>query len=143
MKESVPILLVEDGKIDVQNVVRAFKKNRISNPLYVTRNGEEALAFLRGQPPYDNPIAAPQPGLVLLDINMPVMNGIEFLQVVKNDDDLRNIPVVVLTTSQEERDRLESFKLGVAGYIIKPVDFAKFVEAIRVIDLYWKLSELP
>ncbi len=143
MKDSVPILLVEDGKIDIKNVERAFYKNKITNPLYVTRNGEAALAFLRRQPPYANPIESPRPGLILLDINMPVMNGIEFLQAMKTDDALRDIPVVVLTTSHEERDRLESFKLGVAGYIIKPVDFAKFVEAIRVIDLYWKLSELP
>ena len=79
----------------------------------------------------------------MLDINMPVMNGIEFLHVVKNDETLKPIPVIVLTTSEEETDRIESFQLGVAGYIVKPVDFHSFVEAIRVLDLYWTLSELP
>ena len=143
MKDSVPILLVEDSKIDIKNVQRAFKKNKISNPLYVTRNGEEALSFLHNQPPHEDTNQSPRPGVILLDINMPVMNGIEFLQAIKADKELRKIPVVVLTTSREERDRLESFQLGVAGYIIKPVDFTKFVDAIRVIDLYWKLSELP
>ena len=143
MKNSIPVLLVEDSKIDIKNVERAFSKNKITNPLFVTRNGEEALAYLRREPPYDNPIDAPRPGIILLDINMPVMNGIEFLQTIKKSENFRDIPVVVLTTSQEERDRMESFLLGVAGYIIKPVDFPKFVEAIRVINLYWCLSELP
>lgn len=143
MKNTVPILLIEDNPIDVKTVKRAFKKNRIINPLFMVRNGEDALAFLRHEPPYTDPDTSPQPGLMLLDLNMPVMNGIELLQEIKADDELRRIPVIVLTTSREETDRVESFNLGVAGYIIKPVDFDKLMEAVRVIDLYWSLSELP
>jgi CheY-like chemotaxis protein len=143
MNNSVPILLVEDGKIDVENVKRAFKINKIINPLHVTGDGEEALDYLRRRPPYTDASTAPRPGVILLDINMPKMNGIEFLKVVKEDKDLRTIPVVVLTTSQEESDLVASYKLGVAGYIVKPVDFRKFVEAVKVINLYWSFCELP
>ncbi len=142
MKNEIPILLVEDDDVDAENVVRAFKKNKITNPLYITGNGEEALAFLHHTGSYSAPEKSPRPGVILLDLNMPVMNGIEFLTIVKADEDLRMIPVVVLTTSQEEGDRVESFKLSVAGYIIKPVEFDNFVKAISTIDVYWTLSEL-
>ncbi len=142
MKNEIPILLVEDDDVDAENVARAFKKNKMTNPLYITGNGEEALAFLRRKDPYTDSAKSPRPGIILLDLNMPVMNGIEFLKVVKADDDLKRIPVIVLTTSHEENDRVESFKLSVAGYIIKPVEFDNFVEAIRTINLYWTLSEL-
>ncbi|MCK5515650.1 MAG: response regulator, partial [Desulfobulbaceae bacterium] len=84
-----------------------------------------------------------KPGIILLDLNMPKMNGIEFLRIAKSDDDLKKIPVVVLTTSKEEQDKVSSFNLGVAGYMIKPVDYLKFVEVVKTIDLYWTLSELP
>ena len=135
MREGVPILLVEDDDVDAENVARAFKKNRISNTLYVAGNGEEALALLRDK----NSL---RPGIILLDLNMPVMNGIEFLEAVKADDDFKTIPVIVLTTSREECDRVESFRQSVAGYIIKPVEFEKFVEVVKTIDLYWTLSEI-
>lgn len=144
MTGSFPILLVEDDQVDVMTVKRAFREAKITNLLFVVGNGEEALNFLRHGGAYakpDNP--APRPGIILLDLNMPVMDGIEFLKIVKNDDDLKRIPVVVLTTSTEESDRLKSYDFSVAGYIAKPVDFKKFVEAIRIIDLYWTLSELP
>ncbi len=142
MKNEIPILLVEDDDVDAENVTRAFKKNKITNPLYITGNGEEALAFLRHEGTYSDQTESPRPGLILLDLNMPVMNGIEFLKIIKADDDLKMIPVVVLTTSQEESDRVESFKLSVAGYIIKPVEFDNFVKAIETINVYWTLSEL-
>ncbi len=108
----------------------------MTNPLVHTVNGEEALAHLQN-PSNDRPC------VILLDLNMPRMNGIEFLKVTKTDASLRRIPVVVLTTSSEERDVVQSFRLNVAGYIIKPVDYRNFVEAIRTIDLYWTLSQLP
>ena len=142
MRDKAAILLVEDDKIDAKNVLRAFKENNISNPIYLTTNGEEALKYLRNDGEYGDPRDAPRPSLILLDINMPIMNGIEFLKVVKQDPSLRTIPVVMLTTSQEESDRVESYQLGVAGFIVKPVDFYSFVDAVRVIDLYWTLSEL-
>ena len=84
-----------------------------------------------------------KPGIILLDLNMPKMNGVEFLKIAKKDDNLKKIPVVVLTTSKEEQDKVDSFNLGVAGYMVKPVDYRKFVEVVKTIDLYWTLSELP
>jgi len=132
---SKPILLVDDDRVDVMTTKRALKDINVTNPVYTAGNGEEALELLREG---ENE----KPGVILLDLNMPKMNGIEFLRVIKNDDSLKRIPVVVLTTSKEEEDKVESFSLGVAGYMIKPVDYIKFVEVIRAINLYWTLSEL-
>jgi CheY-like chemotaxis protein len=131
-----PILLVEDDQVDVMTIKRALKEIHVMNPVVHMENGEEALAYLRKQ---DNE----RPCIILLDLNMPIMNGIEFLQVVKHDDQLRRFPVIVLTTSEEQQDKLNSFNLGVAGYMAKPVDYRQFVEVIRSIDLYWTISELP
>jgi CheY-like chemotaxis protein len=128
--------LVEDDRVDVMTVKRALKELHVTNELLVAGNGEEALSVLR-----DN--NARQPCIILLDLNMPKMNGIEFLRIVKQDSDLKKIPVVVLTTSKDEQDKLASFENSVAGYMIKPVDYTKFVETIRVIELYWTLNELP
>ncbi len=136
MRNGKPILLVEDDTIDAMTVKRAFKELKVNNPLAHALNGEEALAQLQQE-------ESEAPCVILLDLNMPKMNGVEFLKIAKDDPSLKMIPVVVLTTSNEERDIVESFKLGVAGYIVKPVDYRKFVEAIRTIDLYWTLSELP
>jgi CheY-like chemotaxis protein len=136
MRSSKPILLVEDDQVDAMTVKRALKDIHVTNRLDITNNGEEALAFLRNS---END----KPGIILLDLNMPKMNGIEFLKVAKKDDDLKKIPVVVLTTSKEDQDKVDSFNLGVAGYMIKPVDYLQFVEVVRTIDLYWTLSELP
>ena len=134
MKKS--ILLVEDDVVDVMTVKRALKDLKVTNPLIVAGNGEEALEYLRDG-------KNKKPGIILLDLRMPKMNGVEFLKVAKQDGALRSIPVVVLTTSQEDQDKVDSFDLGVAGYMIKPVDYQQFVEVIRTIDLYWTLSELP
>jgi len=136
MKSRKPILLVEDDRVDAMTVRRAFKDLKVTNPLVHSVNGEEALDYLRDD-------SNDRPCVILLDLNMPKMNGTEFLKVVKADSSLKRIPVVMLTTSQEERDIVESFELSVAGYIVKPVDYQKFVEAIRTIELYWTLSELP
>jgi len=136
MRNEKPVLLVEDDSIDAMTVRRAFKDLKLSNTLTHCINGEEAVNYLRGS-------EVEIPCVILLDLNMPRMNGIEFLKVIKQDDRLKRIPVIVLTTSNEECDVVESFRLCVAGYIVKPVDYKKFVEAIRTIDLYWTLSELP
>jgi CheY-like chemotaxis protein len=136
MRNAKPVLLVEDDSIDAMTVARAFKDLKLTNNLCRCTNGEEALAYLR-DPNHKEPC------VILLDLNMPRMNGTEFLKIAKSEDRLKSIPVIVLTTSNEERDVVESFRLSVAGYIIKPVDYKKFVEAIRTIDLYWTLSELP
>jgi CheY-like chemotaxis protein len=136
MRDSKPVLLVEDDTVDAMTVQRAFRDLKVTNPLAHAVNGEDALTRLRDK-------TSDRPCLILLDLNMPKMNGIEFLGIVKTDPGLKRIPVVVLTTSSEERDVVESFRLSVAGYIIKPVDYRSFVEAVRTIDLYWTLSELP
>jgi CheY-like chemotaxis protein len=136
VKNNKPILLVEDDRVDAMTVKRALKELKVTNRLDIAGNGEEALAFLKDE-------KNQKPGIILLDLNMPRMNGIEFLEIVKEDAILKRIPVVMLTTSKEEQDKIHSFDLGVAGYMIKPVDYLQFVEAIRTIDLYWTLSELP
>ncbi len=136
MRSSKPILLVEDDNVDVMTVQRALKDLNIKNHLVSTANGEEALEYLKNN---DNN----KPSIILLDLNMPKMDGIEFLKIVKADKALKKIPIVVLTTSSQEQDINESFKLSVTGYIVKPVDYAEFVEAISTINQYWTLSKLP
>jgi CheY-like chemotaxis protein len=128
------VLLVEDDTIDAMTVKRSLRELESPNPLHHVTNGEEALAFLRDP-------AKPRPGLILLDINMPRMNGIEFLNHAKTDPELCSIPVVVLTTSKEDTDRFNSFSKHVAGYMVKPVDYEQFVEVMRKIQAYWMLSE--
>ena len=136
MRNTKPILLVEDDRVDAMTVRRALKDINVVNRLDIVGDGEEALAFLR-DPENEEPC------IILLDLNMPRMNGIEFLTVAKQDEALKRIPVVVLTSSREEQDKVDSFNLCVAGYMIKPVDYQQFVEVMRTIDLYWTLSELP
>jgi CheY-like chemotaxis protein len=134
---SLNILLVDDDEIDVMNVKRAFDKNHITNPLYVAGNGLEALEKLRsgGIPPGRR--------IVLLDLNMPKMNGIEFLRKLRNDPALAPTPVVVLTTSNNERDKIAAFNLNVAGYLVKPVTFGEFSELMVTLNKYWTLVEMP
>jgi CheY-like chemotaxis protein len=131
------ILLVEDDEIDVMNVKRAFQKNNITNPLYVAGNGVEALQSLRsGTVPAHR-------RMVLLDLNMPRMNGIEFLRELRADPDLAPTPVVVLTTSNNDRDKVDAYGLNVAGYLLKPVTFADFAELMAALNKYWTLVEMP
>ncbi len=136
MKGKRPILLVEDDTIDAMTVNRALKDIHVSNKLINVSNGKAALEYLRNA---ENE----KPCIILLDLNMPRMNGIEFLEIAKHDEALKMIPVVVLTTSKEEQDKVDSFRLSVAGYMIKPVDYQKFVDVMRTINVYWTLSELP
>ncbi len=136
MRTSKPIMLVEDDSVDAMTVKRALKDLKVTNQMVHQTNGEEALSYLRLD---DNN----KPCVILLDLNMPKMNGIEFLKIAKADTVLRQIPVIVLTTSKDDRDKVESFKLSVAGYIVKPTDYKKFVDAMKTVDLYWSLSEMP
>jgi CheY-like chemotaxis protein len=131
------ILLVEDDDVDVMNVRRAFQRAHVSNPLHVASNGLEALDMLRGD---TIPLGR---RLVLLDLNMPRMNGIEFLRAVREDADLRSLPVVVLTTSNDERDKVDAYNLNVAGYLLKPVTFSDFVDLMAALNKYWMLVEMP
>ena len=136
MKGKMPILLVEDDIVDVKTVKRALKEIHVTNRVEIAGNGEEALEYLRDKD-------KEHPCIILLDLNMPRMNGIEFLKILKKDEDLKMLPVVVLTTSREDQDKVDSFKLSIAGYMVKPVDYHQFVEVIRTINIYWTLSELP
>ena len=131
-----PILLVEDDSVDVMTIKRALKEIHVINPVVAAENGEAALAWLSDP-------ASERPCIILLDLNMPVMNGIEFLQQVKADARFKRIPVVVLTTSEEQEDKVNSFEFGVAGYMAKPVDYRRFVEMMRSVDMYWTISEMP
>lgn len=131
------ILVVDDDDVDVMNIRRAFKKANITNPVWVASNGVEALAMLRdGTVPTRN-------RLVLLDLNMPQMNGIEFLREVRRDPELALLSVVVLTTSNEDRDKVEAYKLNVAGYLVKPVTLVNFVDVMVPLNKYWTLVEFP
>jgi len=141
LDNNVSILLVEDDEVDVMNVQRAFKKNHICNPVHVAGNGLEALDMLRGTNGVEK--LNPLPKIILLDINMPKMNGIEFLSELRTDADLRAASVFVLTTSDEEKDRIAAYDLHVAGYILKPVVPSKFMEAVKALDVFWSLIELP
>ncbi len=135
------ILLVEDDKVDVMNVQRSFEKANITNPLFVANNGLEALEILRNESTLVQ--MPPSRRLVLLDLNMPKMGGIEFLEVLRADSKLRATTVIVLTTSDQERDRIEAFNFNIAGYILKPVTFANFAEVMVALNRYWTLCEIP
>ena len=122
--------------MSARRVRRALKDLNVPNGIVHQLDGENALEYLRSS---DNE----RPCVILLDLNMPRMNGIDFLKIIKNDDELKQIPVIVMTTSKDERDKMESFEFSVAGYIIKSTDYKKFVEALKILNLYWTLSELP
>jgi len=135
----INILLVEDDEVDVMNVKRAFKKNHIENPLFIAHDGVEALEMLLGI----GGRSIPLPRIILLDINMPRMGGLEFLENIRKNDLLKNISVFIMTTSNEENDKLKAYNLNVAGYILKPLSMESFVEAVSTLKSYWKICEFP
>jgi CheY-like chemotaxis protein len=136
-ERTLNLVLVEDDDIDVMNVRRALERAHVTNPLFVAHNGVEALELLRGRSvPTDR-------RLVLLDLNMPRMNGIEFLRELRKDPSLRSTPVVVLTTSDDDRDKVQAYDLNVAGYLLKPVTFVNFVDVMAALNKYWALVEMP
>lgn len=134
----IHILLVEDDEIDIMNVQRSFKKDNIRNPLHIARNGVEALDMLKGR---NREKLHPLPRIILLDLNMPKMNGLEFLKQLREDDELKQISVFIMTTSNEDSDKIEAFNLNVAGYILKPVSFENFANAVRILNNFWQLCE--
>ena len=136
MRNFKPILLVDDDDVDTLIVQRSLKELKVTNELVCRVDGEDALEYLRNE-------GNPKPCVILLDLNMPRMNGFEFLKIAKADDNLKKIPVVVLTTSDMDQHILDSYNLGAAGYIVKPVDYRQFVEAMKTVDMYWTLSRLP
>lgn len=136
MRDSDYILLVEDDYLDQKSLRRAMRDINVSNPLIVHENGKDALCFLRQE-------KESVPALIILDLNMPQMNGIEFLNIIKADEKYKKIPVVVLTTSDEKKDRVQCFESGVAGYMKKPVEYFQFVDVVKTIFNYWHLSLTP
>jgi len=138
MRNGSPILIVEDNETDILCLKEAFEKNDIGKEIITASNGEEALAYLK------NDSSTPRlPNLILLDLNMPIMNGFEFLEAVKSDDRLKAIPVVVLTSSTSKVDMNDSYRNYVAGYIEKPLDPDGYLEIVRVLSQYWSLNYLP
>jgi len=133
-------LLIEDDIIDVKTVKRALKKSHLEVELFVATNGEEAISKLLGKDGFEK---IPFPSIVILDLNMPRMNGIEFLTQIREDEELRSLIVIVLTTSQDERDIYEAYDKNVAGYIVKPLVFSDLIETFIAINDYWSMSELP
>ncbi len=139
MDKQVSILLIDDDEVDCMNVQRAFKRSNISNPLFIAHNGIEGLDMLRGTNAVN--IIDPLPRIILLDINMPKMNGLEFLKEIRKDSKLQNISVFVMTTSNDDKDRIEAYNYNVAGYIVKPISFESFVSAIAILNNFWQLCE--
>lgn len=137
----LPILLVEDNPADVELTLRAFKRRRLSNPIAVARDGEEALDYLHGRRSFTGNSAIP--AVILLDLRLPKVDGLEVLRQLKSHPTYRHVPVVVLTTSAEDKDIARSYELGAASYIVKPVEFENFQEVVERIDLYWIVTNVP
>ena len=139
----VEILLVEDNPEDVELTLRALKNNNLANNVHVVNDGAEAIDFLFGRGKYSDRDVHHHPKVVLLDLKLPKVSGIEVLQKIRADERTRSIPVVVLTSSKEERDVVDAYKLGVNSYIVKPVDFDHFVKTVSDLGLYWLLLNQP
>lgn len=135
MTKLVNILLVEDDEVDIMNVKRAFSKNNIQNQIFVANNGVEALEMLVDQ-------IIPLPRIIILDLNMPKMNGIEFLTIIRKNERLKHISVFVMTTSNEDSDKINAYNLNVAGYILKPLSFEKFITSVATLKNFWQLCEM-
>lgn len=143
--DAVEILLVEDNTNDVELALHALRQNKLTNRIHVVRDGAEALDFIFRSGVYaDRKEARPsQPKVILLDLKLPKVDGLEVLKSLKSDERTRAIPVVMMTSSREESVVVESYRLGVNGYIVKPVDFDQFTEAVRQLGLYWVLLNGP
>jgi CheY-like chemotaxis protein len=138
-RNTVNILLVDDDEVDIEAVKRAFKKERISNSIIVAKNGVEALTHLRG----NGTAPLNRPFLVLLDLNMPKMNGIELLQEIRDDENLKNSIVFMLTTSDDDQDKLRAYDKNIAGYLVKGNVGKDFVNLVNMLDSYWRYVEFP
>jgi CheY-like chemotaxis protein len=139
----IDILLVEDNPRDVEMTLRALRNHNLANKVHVVKDGAEALDFIFSRGAYPRKDLNHVPKVVLLDLKLPKVSGLEVLRAIKGDAQARTIPVVVLTSSQEEKDMIESYQLGVNSYIVKPVDFDKFVEAVGQLGLYWLIINKP
>lgn len=138
-QNDVEILLVEDNPEDVEITLRAFKKRNLTNKIHVVEDGEEALEYIFATGAYNERNIDHRPRVILLDLKLPKVDGLEVLRRIRADERTKQIPVVVLTSSQEERDIVESYRLGVNSYIVKPVDFDKFLDTVSELGFYWLL----
>jgi CheY-like chemotaxis protein len=138
-QNEIEILIVEDNPHDAEMAIRAFKKNKLANEIKVVEDGEEALDFIFARGAYSHRSITCRPKIILLDLQLPKINGLEVLKEIKQNPETKIIPVVMLTSSKQESDLVESYQLGVNSYIVKPVDFEKFVDAVREIGSYWLL----
>ena len=138
--QQIEILLVEDNPADAEMTLRALRRNNLANKVHWVRDGEQAIDYLFGTGAYARRSPATMPKLVMLDIKMPKVDGIEVLRRVKADERTRGVPVVMMTSSNEERDVVESYRLGVNSYIVKPVRFESFLETVAKIGLYWVIT---
>jgi two-component system, response regulator len=144
MTNGMEILLVEDNPEDVEITLRAFQKQHIANKVHVVRDGEEALECLFSTGRYAESSPCPNTKLILLDLKLPKVDGLEILQKCKTDPRTKHIPIVVLTSSREEQDLIQSYNFGVNSYVVKPVDFLQFTDAVRQLGLYWMLlNQVP
>ncbi len=139
-KQQLSILMAEDNKHDIIATRRSWKKHNIANPLHVVHDGLECLDYLYNSGVYSEPDSTTKPDLLLLDLKMPKLDGFGVLKAIRNDDQYHNLPVVILTTSDEDEDRAKGYDLGVNAYIRKPVGFKKFSDAIMMINLFWELA---
>lgn len=136
-KSIIEILLVEDNSSDVELTIRALKKQNLANNIMVVNDGAEALDFIFGKGKYDGRDIDNSPKVIFLDLKLPKVNGIEVLKTIKSNEKTKMIPIVIMTSSQEERDIVESYKLGVNSYVVKPIDFDKFMKTIAELGFYW------
>ncbi len=139
IKRSLVILMAEDNKHDIVATQRAWKTHNITNPLYIVRDGEECLDYLYRRGPYSDPGSTPMPHLLLLDLKMPKLDGFGVLKAIREDQRFQRLHVVILTTSDNDEDRVKSYDLGISAYIRKPVGFGNFAAAIKTINLFWEL----
>lgn len=143
MSEPKCILLAEDNPLDIEMTVNALETNHVANQIVVVRNGALALDYLYARGEYAGRTSA-KPALILLDIKMPLVDGLDVLKIVKNDETLQSIPIVMLTSSREEADLVRSYKLGINAYVVKPVNFQGFVDAVKQLGVFWTVhNELP
>ena len=142
-KKPFVVLMAEDDEHDILATKRAWKKHHVANPLYIVNDGEACLDYLYRRGKYSEAEKSPRPGILLLDIKMPKLDGLSVLKRIRENKDLRRLPVIILTTSKAEGDRLRSYDLGANAYIVKPVGFENFSQAVRTINLFWQLVELP
>jgi CheY-like chemotaxis protein len=137
------VLMAEDNKHDIVAAKRAWKQHHIKNPLHIVKDGEECLDYLYQRGNYSDPESAPRAGILLLDVNMPKMDGLTVLKHIRADEKLRRLPVVMLTTSDLDEDRVKSYDLGANAFIRKPVGFDNFSNALKATNVFWELTELP